>query len=158
MKLDWLTYTGSQPIVRNTRDLYQFQIGITNKAYAFYDVVGLEDGKSNYEFLYFYNTSNQTNTSLYWKDKTYLATWDMSVSGAWLNSGASTVIVVNITRGMEFVGCAKTSYLCVLMRDAAEASFTETDLRDNLLCTDIRMVKVCQPGAYPDDKLDKLMA
>ena len=149
--MDLLTYLGSEPLVRNTRNVHQFQVGITNKAYALYDVVGLGIGKSNYEFLYFYEKDNETNRN----ETMLLARWDVIVTGSWLMSGASTLIVVNITQTMEFVGCAETSYLCVLVQDADEASFTETDLLDNLLCTDITIIKECLPGACYKDHLDQ---
>ena len=149
MKVDLLSYLGSEPLVRNTRNVYQFQVGITNKASALYDVVGLDIGKSNYEFFYFYEKDNETNRN----ESMLLARWDVIDTGSWLMSGASTLIVVNITQGMEFVGCTETSYLCVLMQDADEASFTETYFSDNLLCTDITIVKECHPGACYKDNL-----
>ena len=148
MKVKSLTYIGSRPLVRNTFEIYQFQVGIVNKASALYDVVGLESGKSNYEFFFFYDSTNQTNGSVY-SNMTHLALWDTADTGAWLMSGMSVLLNVNISRGMEFDSCANTSYLCMLIRDAAEASFTEPDLQDNLFCADISMVKQCQPGNYP---------
>ena len=148
IKVNSLIYIGSRPLVRNTFEIYQFQVGIVNKASALYDVVGLESGKSNYEFLYFYDSTNQTNGSVD-SNVTYPALWDTADTGAWLMSGSSVLINVNISRGMEFDSCANTSYLCMLIRDVADASFTESDLQDNLFCADITMVKQCQPGNYP---------
>ena len=146
LQLSTATYVGSRSIVRNSMDIYPFNVELSSGTQELYKVVQVDKGERNYDVLYFYEEEPIVNGSHLTNQSGLIAISDTLDTGKGLTPGHTLFFSINITEGMDFPECDAVQYICLLLRNSHRASFVESNMEDNVHCVDISQVKDCRPG------------
>ncbi len=143
-----VSYTNGLKIVRGVQGKYTFSITISHTGGS-YNIVQLNNRDSNFRFGYFYsestpdaidivdiiNNNNYTNLTV-----------NQSVAQSNLLINSNKPVSLTVTYGMKDEECEKSDQLCFLVLEDIHATYTESDVIDNVWCYNLELDKQCTPG------------
>ena len=136
-----VNYPSIDPIPRSKPGPYVFKIEVTYVR-GIHNVEILSNGYNNFIITYFY-----TNISLPvkedWPQYGIGPTPQMSDG---LDNGEKMIMTASVTYSMKDDECENMKCLCFYLKDDVFASFTDSDVSNNVKCFELGNKKDCKPG------------
>ena len=126
---------------------HQFSLDIDKS--GTYDIMELSNDDANFEAGYLYSDTDSLNIMSLIENNniTTLALEPVDAKSSLVN-GQTKTFSVTVPVGMSDAECESTDWLCFVVLQHNNATFTEMDMTNNLFCHDITSQRECSPRMY----------